>query len=148
MWWQKGYSLPGFFQPLSVIVGLQPSSSMSAGCMVQLRGDWAIFCHTGSGRVGRVWSAREKSLEILHRGWELNLGLGKDSEIHSFSHWAVCAYRYPVQTPQPSIEKWNFESGFLREAHTHSGSLPWPAFELRLLVAGPALYHWAISDYD
>jgi len=30
-----------------------------------IKGDWAIFCHAGSGRVGRVGSAREKSLEIF-----------------------------------------------------------------------------------
>jgi len=35
------------------MVGLRPSSSLSTGCVVSLRGDWAIFCHTGSGRVGR-----------------------------------------------------------------------------------------------
>ena len=44
------------------VVGLRPSSSLSAGCVVSLRRDWAIFCHAGSGRV---WSAREKSLELL-----------------------------------------------------------------------------------
>ena len=47
------------------MVELRPSSSLSTDCVVSLRGDWAIFCHAGSGRVGRVWSAREKSLEIL-----------------------------------------------------------------------------------
>jgi len=37
-----------------------------------------------------VWSAWEKSLEILHHNWELNPGYGEDdSEIHSFSHWAI-----------------------------------------------------------
>ena len=56
------------------VVGLRPSSSLSTGCEVSLRGHWTIFCHTGSGRVGRVWSAREKSFEILLRGWELNPG--------------------------------------------------------------------------
>ena len=44
---------------------------------------WAIFCHAGSGRVGRVRSAREKSLEILCRGWELNPGHGEDRQ------WAI-----------------------------------------------------------
>ena len=51
------------------VVGLRPSSSLSTGCVVSLRGEWAIFCHAGSGRVGRVRSAREKSLEILRRGY-------------------------------------------------------------------------------
>jgi len=65
------------------VVGLQPSFSPSTGCVVLLRGDWAIFCHSGSGRVGRVWSAREKSLGILRRGWELNPGHREDR------HWAI-----------------------------------------------------------
>jgi len=43
-----------------------------------LRGDWAIFCHAGSGQVGRVWSGREKS-----HGWELNPGHGEDRR------WAI-----------------------------------------------------------
>jgi len=65
------------------VVGLWPSSSLSTGCVVPLRGDWAIFYHAGSGRVGRVWSAREKSLEILRHGWELNPGRRKDRQ------WAI-----------------------------------------------------------
>jgi len=65
------------------MVELRPSSSMSTGCVVSLREDWAIFCHAGSGRVGRVRSAREKSLEILRRGWELNPGHGEDRQ------WAI-----------------------------------------------------------
>jgi len=75
-----------FFQPLSVIVGLHPSSLMSTGWVAPLRGDWAIFCHAGSGRVGRVWSARKNSLEILRRGWELNPGHREDSEL---LHWVI-----------------------------------------------------------
>ena len=43
-------------------------------------GDWAIFCHAGSGRVGRVRSAREKSVEILRCGWELNPCHGEDRQ--------------------------------------------------------------------
>jgi len=36
------------------IVGLQPSSLQSTGCVGSLRGDWAIFCHADSGLIGRV----------------------------------------------------------------------------------------------
>jgi len=36
--------------------------------------------HAGSGWVGRVWSAREKSLEMLPHGWELNSGHREDSQ--------------------------------------------------------------------
>ena len=42
-----------------------------------------FFCHAGSGRVDRVWSAREKSLKILQRGWELNPGHREDRQ------WAI-----------------------------------------------------------
>jgi len=75
-----------FFFPIGhclSMVGLRPSSSLSTGCVVSLRGDWAIFCHAGSGRVGKVRSAIEKSLEILRRGWELNPGHGEDRQ------WAI-----------------------------------------------------------
>ena len=61
------------------VVGLEPSSSLSTGCVVSLRGDWAIFCHAGSGRVGRVWS-----LEILRHGWELNLSHREDRQWDTF----------------------------------------------------------------
>lgn len=57
------------------MVGIQPSSSSSIGCMVTLRGDWAVFYHSGSGRVGRV---SEKPLEIHHHGWEFNQGCEED----------------------------------------------------------------------
>jgi len=78
----KLISMPNFL--LSAIIypwlDFQPSSSLSTGCVVSLRGDWAIFCHAGSGRVGRVWSARGKSLEILRRGWESNPGHREDRQ--------------------------------------------------------------------
>ena len=41
---------------------------------------------TRSGRVGRVRSAREESLEILRRGWELNPGHGEDRLITDHYH--------------------------------------------------------------
>ena len=64
------------------VVELRPSSSLSTGCVMSLRGDWPFFCHAGSGLVGRVRSAREKSLEILRRGWVLNPG-------HRGRQWAI-----------------------------------------------------------
>jgi len=39
-----------------------------------IEGDWAIFCHAGSGQVGRVRSVRGKSLEILRHIWVLVFG--------------------------------------------------------------------------
>jgi len=62
------YRLFSSFSHRLSVVGLRPSFSLSTGCVVPLKGDWAIFCHAGSGWVGRVWSAREKSLEILCHG--------------------------------------------------------------------------------
>ena len=63
---------------------------MSTGCVVSLRRDWAIFCHAVPGRVGRTWSAREKSLKILRHGRELNPDHREDRyEIHLFSHCAI-----------------------------------------------------------
>jgi len=77
------------------VVELRPSSSLSTGCVVSLREDWAIFCHAGSGRVGRVRSVREKSLEILRRGWELNPGHGEDRQ------WAIpLSYHDRLTLPQ------------------------------------------------
>ena len=59
-----------------------------------LRGDWAIFCHVGSGRVGRVRWVREKSLEILRHGWEwTRASVRTDSEL---SHWAIMAGFQPL----------------------------------------------------
>ena len=52
--------MPHFFSHRLSMAGLWPTSSLSAGCVVPLRGNGAIFCHTDSGRVGRVWSAWEK----------------------------------------------------------------------------------------
>jgi len=69
------------------MVELWPSFSLSTGCVVSLRGDWAIFCHTGSGRVGRVWSDRENPLKYsaVVENWTLATGR-TDSEL---SHWAI-----------------------------------------------------------
>ena len=81
---------------------------LRTGRVVPLREDWAIFCHTGSGRVSRVWP------EILRHGRELNPGHKKtDSEIHSFSHWAiatVCAIIFHQNLIRPlqllSVARW------------------------------------------
>ena len=72
------------------MVGLRPSSLLSTGCVVPLRGDWAIFCHADSRRVGRVWSAKEKLVKYsaVANNWT-RVTRGTDSEIYSFSHWAI-----------------------------------------------------------
>jgi len=80
------------------VVGLRPSSSISTGCVVPLRGDWAIFCHGGSGRLAECDQSGGKSLERLRRGRELNLSHREKSEIHLFSHWAQVT-DYGTTTP-------------------------------------------------
>jgi len=66
------------------VVGPRPSSSSSTWCVVPLGGDWTLFCHAGSGRVGRVLSTRENSLEILHLCRELNPGHREDRQWDTF----------------------------------------------------------------
>ena len=133
------------------VVGLQPSSSLPTGCVVSLRVGCVVFCHTGPGRVGRMWSAREKSLEILYHGWELNPDHGEDrqwdtfilplsyqasatertdSEMHSFSHWDITTRPRGGQTVNYPTE------------------LSWPGPPRRQTVRFIQFSHWAImSDY-
>jgi len=54
------------FHPLSVHVLL--SFYLPPLCQQIVWCHWAVFCHTGSGWVGGMWSARKKSLKIL-RPW-------------------------------------------------------------------------------
>jgi len=72
------------------VVGLRPSSSLPTGCVVSLRGDWAIFCHASSGRVGRVRSTGKNPLKCSAVAgiWTRNTER-TDSEIHSLSYWAI-----------------------------------------------------------
>ena len=66
------------------MIGLRPSSLSSRDCVVPLMGDSAIFCHAGSGQVGRVWSAKEKFLETLCHRRELNPGHRADRQWDTF----------------------------------------------------------------
>jgi len=54
------------------------------------------FCHAGSERVGKMWSAREESSntpEIISHDRELNMATDRtDGEVHSFSHWAIMTW--------------------------------------------------------
>ena len=95
-----------YFSYCLSMVGLRPSSSPS------IEGTSSHFCHAGSGRVGRVWSAREKSLEILHRGWELNPGHREDRQWDrqtlSYRDWAnlIAKYLWPVpKGPPPPLNQ-------------------------------------------
>jgi len=57
---------------------------LSAGCVVPLIRRLSRFCHAELGRVDRVWSASERSLEILPHGWELNPGHGAGRQQDTF----------------------------------------------------------------
>jgi len=89
------------------MVGLRPSSSLSTGCMVSLRGDWAIFCHAGSGRVSRVWSARENALKYFAlAASELNPGHGEDRQ------WDYIMFDYKIHENLNTIVKVPFNYFF------------------------------------
>jgi len=62
----------------------RPFSLMLTGCVASLRWDWAIFCHAGWERVGRVWSTGEKSVEILRHGRVLNQGHREHRQWNTF----------------------------------------------------------------
>jgi len=73
-----------YFSHCLSMVGLQSSSSMSTDCVVLLKGDWTIFRHAGSGRVGRVWSARKNTVKYSATAGNWTRATGRiDSEIHS-----------------------------------------------------------------
>jgi len=61
------------------IIELGPSSPRSTGCLVSVRGDWAILCNS----IG-MWSARGKTFWILRHGRELNPGHGEDRQWDTF----------------------------------------------------------------
>ena len=72
----------------SCLLGPRPSSSMSTGRVMPLRGDWAIFCHAGSKRVGRVRSTSSAAGDWT-RATERT-----DNEINLFSHKDIMADHY------------------------------------------------------
>jgi len=56
--------------------------SYPSPCVEPLREDWAIFCRAGSGRVGIVWSAKEK--KTFNTG-NLTIGPQGGQTVNSFS---------------------------------------------------------------
>ena len=87
------------FSFLSAIVCPWLDFGLPPRCTHRLCGDFeerlSHFCHAGSGRVGRVWSPRNKSLEILCRDWELNPGHREDRQ------WAIplsCHDQSPIRS--------------------------------------------------
>jgi len=68
------------------MVRLRPSSLISTGYVAPLR----IDCYAGSGRVGRVWLAGRNPLKYSAMTGNWTRATGRtDSEIHSFSQWAI-----------------------------------------------------------
>jgi len=60
------------------MVGLQPSVCLNVRRLCgALGGRMVHFLPSSSGWFGRVWSAKEKSFEILCHSWELNSGHGE-----------------------------------------------------------------------
>ena len=72
-----------FYTYISAVLCLWLDSVIT-GCVAPMRGGWTIFCHAGSGHVGRMWSAREKTLKILRHVRELNWGHREDRQWDSF----------------------------------------------------------------
>jgi len=87
----------GFFtisHHLSVF-GLRPSSSLSTGCVVSLRRDWAIFCHASSGGLADCDEPGKNPLKYsaVAGNWT-RATVRTDSEL---SRWAImtdCWVRY------------------------------------------------------
>jgi len=71
------------------MVELLSSSSVSTGRVVPLRVDWAIFCHAGKRWVGRVSQGKNPLKYTAPSGNWTRATERTDSEIHSFSHWAI-----------------------------------------------------------
>jgi len=92
-----------FFQPLSVHGW---TSAFLTGCVTPWRRDWAIFCHVGPGRVGRVRSAREKFLKILCQGQlcQLNPGPGEYRQWDTFI--LPLSYHDLVHEKNSEITQW------------------------------------------
>jgi len=58
-------------QPFLSMVEIRPSSSLSAGNVVPLRTDWAIYCHAGSRLVGTLVSRGKITRNTCHGRREL-----------------------------------------------------------------------------
>ena len=85
---QSSQKKPSFFSHSLPIVEPRPFFSMSTGW----GGIWFIFCHAGSGRVGRVWSARENPLKCSAAVGNWAWALGRtDSKLLSLYYWAIMA---------------------------------------------------------
>ena len=132
-----------FSHCLSVAWGCRDFPSISTGCLESLRGDWAIFCHAGSGRVGGVWSARKKSIETLRHDREQNPGHREDREIHLFSHWPIMTRATErTDSEMHSFSHWAIMERTDSEIHSPSH---WANME-RTDSEIHSFSHWAIME--
>jgi len=126
-----------YFNYCRIMVRLRPSSSIPSGCVVLLKGSWAIFCHAGSERVGRMWSAREESLEMLRHGWGLNPGYGEDRQ------WDL--FILPLSCHDPGHREdrqWDtFILPLSYHDRGHGEDRQWDTFILPLRAPGPQEGH-------
>jgi len=81
-----------FYQSVSVrvsVVGLRPSSSMSTSCMMPLKGDY-FSATLAQDRLTECDQSGKNPLKYntMAKNWTRATGR-TDSEIHSFSHWAI-----------------------------------------------------------
>ena len=99
------------------VVGHRPSFSMTTGCVMPLRGDWAIFCLAGSGLAQNGLAECDQlgknqlKCSIMAGNWTLagnwTRATGRtDSDIHSFSHWAIMTQRFKLFIITKLYGKW------------------------------------------
>ena len=99
-----------------------------------------VWCHWG-GRVGRVWSAREKSLKILPRGWELNPGRREDR------YWAIpLSYREWLDEPTHSYYRGHCGVMMVLKYPIPTNRLGIPLTECQHMATYKQLHHKCLSD--
>ena len=95
-------------------VRCRPSSSICTSCVVRLKEDWVMFCHAGSRQVGRGWSDRKKSPEILRYSRELSPGHEAGRQWNTFL--LPLSYHdqfFSIQWPLQNNSIYSFEFSFL-----------------------------------
>ena len=117
-----------FFSQCLSVVRRRPSSLMSTECVVLLRGDWAIFCHAGSGWVGRVWSAREKIFWNISPLLGIEPGQPKGQTVRYIYSptelsWLALSHTYSKQWDEALPRGWSLQP--------RSSILIWPLLTFR-----------------
>ena len=146
-----------FFQPSSVHGRRRPSSSLSIGCVVSLRGDWDIFCPAGSGlgwqsaiSQGKIlWNIlprpgtepgprREQIMRYIHSPTELPWPGAQGGQTVRYIH-------SPTELSWP----WPWRGQTVRTIHSSTElSWPWPwrGQTARYLHSPTELSKWFIRE--